>query len=226
MLSLLSKTLIALAALASATHLTAASAADPVSVEAELQHIELEWARIQYEVKDSDSKESQMRALADEAAKLVERYPGRAEPLIWDGVITSSEAGLAGPFTALGLAKQARDMLEKAGRLDYRALDGAVPTSLGALYYMVPGFPLGFGDNEKARHYLEQGIEISPNGLDSNFFYGDFLFRRGDYLTAAVALTRALKAPVDPQRPIWDAGRRAEIRTLLAKVEEKFRSSR
>jgi len=201
-------------------------AADQTSMDSELRRIELEWARIKYQATDADEQEKQMRSLADEAAGIVTRYPGHAEPLIWDGVVTSSEAGFAGAFSALGLAEQAREMFEKAGRLDYRALDGAVPTSLSALYYTAPGFPLSFGDNDRARHYLEQAIEISPTGLDSNFFYGDFLLREGEYGKAAVALKRALNAPGHPERPVWDAGRRAEIRTLLAKVEEKLASGR
>ncbi|MGO8918454.1 MAG: tetratricopeptide repeat protein [Stellaceae bacterium] len=195
-------------------------------MEIELRHIELEWARITYLVKNADDQEEQMRALADEAARIVNRYPDRAEPLIWDGIVTSSEAKFAGPFSALGFAKRAREMFDRAGRVDYRAVDGAVPTSLGALYYMVPGFPIGFGDNDKARQYLEQGVDISPGGLDSNFFYGDFLFHEGEYRKASAVLQRALKAPADAERPVWDAGRRAEIRALLAKVDEKLASSR
>ncbi len=226
MLPFLKKSMIVLFALALTTNATMVLAAEPASMDSELRHIELEWARIKYQVKGNDAQESQMRSLADEIAKIVERHPDRAEPLIWDGVVISSEAGLAGPFSALGLAKQAREMFEKAGRLDYRALDGAVPTSLGALYYMVPGFPLGFGDDDKARDYLKQGVAISPNGLDSNYFYGDFLFREGEYGQAALMLERGLSAPVDPERPVWDAGRRAEIKTLLAKVENKLASNR
>ena len=67
---------------------------------------------------------------------------------------------------------------------------------------------------------------MSPAGLDSNFFYGDFLYRQGEYANAATALRRALKAPFNAERPVWDAGRRAEIRTLLAKVDEKLASDR
>ena len=32
------------------------------------------------------------------------------------------------------------------------------------------------------------------------------------------ALQRALQAPANPARPVWDAGRRAEVRSLLAKL--------
>jgi tetratricopeptide (TPR) repeat protein len=201
---------------------TSSFGANPTGMAAELQRIEAEWARITYQVTNSDDQDKQMRALAAEAAAVAARYPGRAEPLIWQGIVASSEAKYAGAFGALGFAKQARDFFEQAGRIDYRAVDGAVPTSLGALYYLVPGFPLGFGDNGKARQYLEQGVQISPNGLDSNFFYGDFLFSQGEYGKASIVLKHALSTPSDPQRPVWDAGRRAEIRALLAKVDKKI----
>lgn len=203
---------------------TSSFGANPTGMAAELQRIEAEWARITYQVTKSDDQDKQMRALAADATAVAARYPGRAEPLIWQGIVASSEAKYAGTFGALGFAKQARDFFEQAGRIDYRAVDGAVPTSLGALYYLVPGFPLGFGDSGKARQYLEQGVQISPNGLDANFFYGDFLYDQGEYGKASAVLKRALSTPSDPQRPVWDAGRRAEIRTLLAKVDKKLAS--
>ncbi|MFZ0693039.1 MAG: tetratricopeptide repeat protein, partial [Alphaproteobacteria bacterium] len=122
-------------------------------------------------------------------------------------------------------AMAARTMFEQAGKIDRKVLDGAVPTSLGSLYYLVPGFPLGFGDDDKARSYLEQGVAMSPDGLDSNFFYGDFLFGQGEYEKAERVLNHALLAPAHPDRPVWDAGRRTEIRALLSKIREKLASA-
>lgn len=90
--------------------------------------------------------------------------------------------------------------------------------SLGVLYYRVPGFPIGFGSTKRARTYFQQALVQEPTGLDNNFFYGDFLHSTGNDKGARVFLQRALKAPVDPKRPVWDAGRRAEIRDLLAKI--------
>jgi len=201
-----------------------ARAADQSPMAVEIRRIDNEWARIAYQLSNADEQERQMRALAAEAAALVARYPDRAEPLIWEGIVTSSEAKYVGGLSALGLAKDARDMFERAGRIDYRAVDGAVPTSLGALYYKVPGFPLSFGDNTRARQYLEQGVQICPDCLDANFFYADFLFGEGEYAKAATVLKHALNAPADAGRPVWDAGRRAEIRSLLSEVEQKLAS--
>ncbi len=206
----------------------AAGAAQPAQADpaltAAIGQIEHQWARITYEVKDGDAQYAQYKSLAAQASALAARYPGRAEPLVWEGVVVSTEAGVAGSFSALGLAKEARDLFLQAGRIDIRALHGAIPTSLGSLYYLVPGFPLGFGDNDKAEQYLQQGLAMDPNGLDANYFYGDFLYRQEDYAQARSVLSHALQAPVNPDRPVWDAGRRRQIRDLLAKVNGKLAS--
>jgi Tfp pilus assembly protein PilF len=94
-------------------------------------------------------------------------------------------------------------------------------TSLGALYYQVPGWPLGFGDKKKAREYLEKAVKISQNGLDANYFYGDFLVDRKEYTKAVAVLERALAAPTLDQRPVADRGRRDEIEALLEVARSK-----
>ena len=106
--------------------------------------------------------------------------------------------------------------------LDAHALGGSALTSLGALYYKVPGFPLGFGDHDKARAYLETAMTMDPDGLDANYFYGDFLMEQGEYARARQVLSHGLAAPSTPERPVWDAGRRNEIRALLAKADEEL----
>ncbi|MEA1672902.1 tetratricopeptide repeat protein [Nitrospirillum sp. BR 11163] len=189
---------------------------------AALVAVEREWSHISFELTDRDTRIQAMAALAEQAGQLASRYPGHAEPLIWQALALSSQAGLKGGMGALSLAREARALLEMAGRLDYHAVGGAVPTSLGSLYYKVPGFPLSFGDDDKARRYLEEGLAINPDGLDANYFYGDFLFQRGDYRKAAEVLAHGLAAPPIQDRPVWDAGRRAEIRVLLRHAQQKL----
>lgn len=199
-------------------------ASDNSAMDNDVKHLEHEWARIVYQVKDHDQQLEQIDALNKEAATIVQRYPNRAEPLIWNGIISSEEAAIASVFTALGWAKDARALFERAEKLDPKALDGAVPMSLGTLYYRVPGFPVGFGDNDEARKYLEQAMILNPDGLDSNYFYGDFLLEQGDYAKAKQVLSHGLEAAPSPDRPVWDQGRRAEMRELLAKTNAKLAS--
>ena len=147
-----------------------------------------------------------------------EKYPGRAEPLIWEGIITSTHAKYQGIFSAGGTAKAARDLLLAAEKIDANALDGSALTSLGSLYYKVPRFG-SFGDHDKARDYLERALKINPNGIDPNFFYGEFLLEKGDKAKAAEYLKKALAAPSRPGREDADEGRKGEIQQALKKVE-------
>jgi Tfp pilus assembly protein PilF len=113
-------------------------------------------------------------------------------------------------------------LLEKAEKIDGNALDGSAHTSLGALYYQVPAWPIGFGSKDKAREELTAGLRANPRGIDSNYFWGDFLYNQGQYAEAAKTLRTALAAPPRPGREVADAGRRGEVQKLLAAVDGKL----
>ncbi|MFO1407979.1 MAG: hypothetical protein U1F08_10650 [Steroidobacteraceae bacterium] len=198
-----------------------AATADP-AFDADLLALQQAWAHVNYEVPAGDARVEAYPAVEKQAAALVAKYPGRAEPLIWRGIVESSYAGAKGGLGALGLAKQARSSLEAAMKIDPSALDGSAYTSLGTLYYKVPGFPLGFGDDDKARTLLQQALRMNPNGIDPNYFYGDFLVDQGDYKAALPYLERAAQAPARPGREVADQGRHAEISALIAKVRKEL----
>ncbi len=117
--------------------------------------------------------------------------------------------------------RSARDILEKAEKIDAVTMDAGAPTTLGVLYYRVPGFPIGFGDKEKARHYLQEAVKNAPSGMDAHSFYGDFLYQQQEYAEAKKVLERALSLPVLADRPIWDRSQRMAILELLAKMRAK-----
>ena len=183
-------------------------------MQAELAQIQQRWAQIQYQLPDDD-KEKAFEALAKEAETFVADYPGRAEPLIWQGIVLSTYAGAKGGLGALGLVKEARASLEAALKIAPEALDGSAYTSLGSLYYQVPGWPLGFGDDEMARKYLQKSLAINPDGIDANYFFGDFLAEQDEPQRARVYLEKVLAAPARPGREVADDGRRAEARARL-----------
>ena len=198
----------------------AALAAAPLAragVEDEVRALQGEWEQIKYR-KAGAEQEKAYKALAETAAGVRSKYADRAEPEIWYGIIVASYAGAKGGLGALSLAKDAKAALEHALELDPKALSGSAYTSLGSLYYQVPGWPIGFGNDGKARELLDKALALNPDGIDPNFFLGDFLYRQRDYDGARKALERAMKAPVRPDRPLADEGRRAEIKELLAKI--------
>ncbi|WP_338135262.1 hypothetical protein [Stenotrophomonas indicatrix] len=175
------------------------------------------WAQISYQTPKAQ-REPALLALSRQAAQARQAAPRDAGALIWEGIVLSSLAGEKGGMGALSLVKQARADFEAALKLDPRALDGAAYTSLGALYYQVPGWPLGFGDDDKARQMLRKGLEIDPDGIDANYFYGDFLRDQKEWPAARIALQKALAAPARPGREVADAGRRHEAEAKLKDV--------
>ena len=206
----------ALALLMAASLPWAAQAGVPEDV-AKLQQ---QWEQIRYKT-PADVQEPQLERLLAEARSSAAQHPGSADLLIWQAIIESTYAGAKGGLGALSNAKGARQTLEQALAIDPEALAGSAYTSLGSLYYQVPGWPIGFGDDKKALEYLKKGLAVNPDGIDPNYFYGDYLFRKGDYAEAARALNKALQAPPRPGRKVADEGRRAEIQTLLDKIAAK-----
>lgn len=184
---------------------------------AELQR---DWEVIRYRTPASE-REKRFEDLAAKAHGVSERFAGRAEPLVWEGIIVSSWAGEKGGLGALGLVKQAKSLYEAAIQIDDKVLDGSAYNSLGVLYYKVPGWPIGFGDKVKARELLQRALALSPQGIDANYFYGEFLVEAKQPGEAATYLERALNAPGRPGRQIADSGRREEARALLDQAATK-----
>lgn len=208
------------AALLSALSLPSLALAD--SGQPRLQLLQGRWAEINYQV-PAAQREAEFAKLAAEADTLVRSNPQDAELHIWRGIILSTYAGAKGGLGALDLVKQSKTSLERALALDPKALHGSAYTSLGALYYQVPGWPIGFGDDEQAEKLLKQALQLNPNGIDPNYFYGDFLFRQARYSEAKRALEKAQAASARPGREVADRGRQAEIAALLAKVQAELK---
>ncbi|MEJ2116111.1 MAG: hypothetical protein P8X88_08750 [Gammaproteobacteria bacterium] len=159
----------------------------------EIQH---EWAAANYQTK-GDAKKKALEELMEKTAAFVSANSGSAEALIWDGIVNSSYAGARGGAGALKYAKKARKNFQAAIAINPNALHGSAHTSLGALYYKVPGFPIGFGSNKKAEKHLKKALEINPNGIDSNYFYGEFLIDRKRYNEAIVVLISSFQLPLN-----------------------------
>ncbi len=187
-----------------------------------IRPLQEQWAEIKYRQPEKQQAES-YRTLAVQARKIAESNPKTPEVMIWEGIVLSSEAGAKGGLGALSLAKEARQLLDEALKLNDKALSGSAYTSLATLYAKVPGWPVGFGDKERAEEYFKKALAINPDGIDPNFFYGEYLSDRGRSAEAIVLLEKALKAPPRPGRELADSGRRQEVQTLLGKLRKESR---
>jgi tetratricopeptide (TPR) repeat protein len=186
----------------------------------DIQHA---WAKANYDTAENE-QERVFEDLVKQAQTVADANPGKAEPKVWQGIVLSTQAGVVGGLGALGKAKEARKLLQEAEKIDPDALNGSIYTSLGSLYYQVPGWPLGFGNDKKAEEYLKHALAVNPDGIDPNYFYGDFMLDQGKPAEAVGYFEKAMQAPARPERPLADEGRKKEIaaKLVLAKKELNY----
>lgn len=187
-----------------------------------LLEIQQRWAQINYQIEGDDDKEAAFNDLAIKAQELVNAEPNNPDDLIWLGIIQSSTAGTKGGLGALSLAKAAKKSFEDAITINPSALSGSAMTSLGVLYHKVPGWPIGFGSDKKAKELLVQSYKLNPTSIDTNYFLAEFLYDDGDYEGAKQHLEKAQQAAPRPTRPIADIGRHKEVDALMEKVNQKL----
>jgi len=111
-----------LIALALAAATGPALAADAPGLDARIDGLAHGWAHVNYEVRDKPAQAAAAADLAAQADALAKQYPNHAEPLVWEAIATATEAGAKGGMGALGLAKSARQMLERAEKINPAAL--------------------------------------------------------------------------------------------------------
>lgn len=183
-------------------------------LDADILQLQQRWAEVNYQL-EGKTRITAFESLVGAAEEVTEKYPDAAAAWIWSGIIKSTYAGAKGGLGALKIAKQSKADLEKALELDAEALQGSAYTSLGTLYFSVPGWPVGFGDDEKAEELLQHALQVNPDGIDSNYFYGDFLMHQKRYEEARKYFVKAQAAAPRPNRQVADAGRQKEIEQAL-----------
>lgn len=185
---------------------------------AEYRQLQDRWAEANYQMQGKEQLQA-FEQLSRQADDLKTRFPDSAGVWIWSGIVKSTFAGAKGGLGALSIAKESRRDLEKALALDSQALDGSAYTSLGTLYYSVPGWPVGFGDEDKAEALLSQALKLAPENIDANYFYAEFKRKQKDFATAREYYLKAQAAPARAGREVADAGRQTEISTALAALK-------
>ena len=179
-----------------------------------VQKIESEWARIHYNVAKKQQKTA-FKKLLTEVKGLNSQYPNQAELIIQQAIIVASNADNIDPLSALQAVHQSRGLLLRAIELDPYASEGAAYVTLGVLYYRVPGWPIAYGDNDKAQIMLKKALAINPNTIDANYFYGNFLITQGKQKEAMTYFNRALAVPVRATQVFADTKLHQQVKLAM-----------
>ena len=189
---------------------------------ASIASLETDWANAYYQPDEVRQKQT-YPLLLEQAAELTRRYPDAAEPKIWLATILATNAAFDSPLIALSNLNKAKVLLETAIKINPKALDGSAYVTLGTLYYMLPGWPVSFGDDDMAEEYLKTSLAINPNGIDANYFYADFLLQQDRVAEAEAFFQKAIEAPVRQSQ--WYADRQLQNEAKLAMTHAQQRKS-
>ncbi|MEQ1531235.1 MAG: tetratricopeptide repeat protein [Methylococcales bacterium] len=185
-----------------------------------LKNIESEWASIYYTFAKDEQGPAYTRLL-EKTEQLVQKFPNKAEPVIWQAVVKATYADHQDAISALDAINEARDLLVKAIAMNPKAMSGSAYVTLGTLYYMVPKWPIGFGDTEEAKKLLETALKINPNGIDANYFYGEFLLSTNQLSEAVKYFERAAVAPTGPEQSLADIKLKEEAKMAIKNVKQR-----
>jgi tetratricopeptide (TPR) repeat protein len=192
--------------------------------EDDLHTLQERWAAARYQ-SSGDEQKKQFEALIKDADALAAKNSDRADIYIWAAVIRGSLAEAANNLSALGTVKEARANLEKSLAMDPKADEGYAYGVLGLMYSKVPGWPVAFGDKKKAKELLLKGLEVAPDGMNTNYFYAQFLFEQDEFKQAQLYIDKAAKAkpPLPPEKSLAVANRLREIQELSDKIKAKVK---
>jgi len=185
----------------------------------DVDRIAAQWAELKYQAEKDPNRLDRTLALERETAALLAATPGSADLMYWRSNVLCFAAELVRSSKSLAMVREGRDLLLAAAQLQPQS--SSIKASLGSIYYEVPGWPISFGNNAKAEQYLKEAVALDPDGMDSNFFMGDFLLQRGKGRDAIAHLEKAAAAAQRLPSSVLVDGRRHEIEEALEKARKK-----
>ncbi|WP_341326269.1 hypothetical protein [Methylotuvimicrobium sp. KM2] len=190
-----------------------------------VQAIEAEWASIYFstEIRDKENAYTRLLNKTTEFAKQTHESP---ELMFWQATIIASRAEHQNPIDALAAIHKAQDLLIKTIKIKPDTLDGSALITLGSLYHQAPGWPIAFGDDKKAEQYLKEGLQINPRGIESNFYYGQYLLNKDQPEEAIEYFKTALNGPIRKEQEFADSSLKEKIKNIMIKTATTESKSR
>jgi tetratricopeptide (TPR) repeat protein len=186
-----------------------------------VKEMRIELDRINFDLTDNDARLERLEELLPHCQALADKNNNNAGLQMMAGFYNAQYAGYKGGIGALKYAKASRRYLEQSVALDPTIYGSSAHSVLAALYAQVPGWPIGFGDKKKALRNYHAALKLSPNGIDSNFTYAQYLFSQEKYKDAKSYFEKAALAPARANRPKADKDVKKQITKSLEEIEKR-----
>ncbi len=186
--------------------------------------IESEWAQIYYGY-NSDLQKKNYPVLLEKVEQQLSECPRFAELTVWKAILIATNAAYETPFKALSSIRLAKNLLEQVIHQQPDVLEGAAFVTLGTLYYMTPGWPISFGNDNYAEKMLQKALEINPHSIDANYFYADYLLTEDRIGEAADYFKLAMSIPSRENQLYADEQLKLEAERALHNTQKRILSS-
>jgi predicted Zn-dependent protease len=184
------------------------------------QQIQEEWDLIKFKHENAPKavRISEIEKLDKKTDKLLKKYSSSAELWALSGIIKTTKADLYRNWKSFALLQDAKARFEKSIQIDKKAMNAAANSSLAALYYKTPMWPLGFKDYNKAEKLLKDSLTMYPKDVEANYFYADYLIQIGQKEKAKPYFKYAVDYPIRKNRYEADLVRKVKLPEMYSKV--------
>jgi tetratricopeptide (TPR) repeat protein len=100
-----------------------------------------------------------------------------------------------GVLDTLFALREVKKYFDAAYQKEPDFLHSSPPIGLGALYLFAPGFPIAFGDIDKAEQYLLEAVRQSPKNTTALVLLGAVYAKKGDRTVSLAAFRKVQKVP-------------------------------
>jgi tetratricopeptide (TPR) repeat protein len=182
-----------------------------------------EFDAVQFEMPAGHDKFQAFEVLLRRADEVKRKFPGRAEPLCWEGWVLAAQSETIQDLSMLDKRAEAMSKLQAAVAIDPNVYNGAPHLSLGDLEFLgsLFPFPLTYGGKETARTHYQKALEMNPEGLETNLHFAHFLYSTKDFEGAFKHASAAANAPPMQGRIQADKVLRKEAARLVALTLER-----
>ena len=170
---------------------------------------------------DEKEQEVPYKQLLAEAETYLQSHEGQAEAWVVTAMSRASYARSQG-MSALGLMKKVRKELETAIDLNPRVMNGYANSFLGRLYFLLPAWPISYGSDKKARHYIEESLATNDQSMENHFAYGWYWSHEKQYDKAKLHLQQAKNLPSVISNANWVNYIQKQIDDLLEYVDKEL----
>ncbi len=135
----------------------------------------------------------------DTADKALASNADEVAALYWKAVAMGKLSEEMGILNSLRMTRPMEKLFLRVIALDEHYDDAGGHKALGRMYFRLPGFPISFGNKEKALFHLKRALELYPHDIIARAFYAEALYDMGKKQEAIQLAEAVVATPIDTE---------------------------